>query len=281
VNGAAMFVKRNIYLLIIVFSLNVFGTYDSKSAGLILSGVDTINTKDEYGFDFVSQKACTTFFSSAQCVNHFTFVINGFYTQYELDIPSGYSLNMQKTNLDSIKSAPQDSLFYKQTIGYCDNISVDSLSSRIGNCYIIKTGSDPRPIWSGSFFAKIKILGFHVIDSAAHEIEMRFLWAFQLSHGRDLATSGLDTFHLDTPTISKPQSQASRSINRTLNGQYVFKIVGDKFVLPQELVGKVKWVSVWDLRGRRMGKIEVRNERVIELNRFLGQIPMVFLKAEY
>jgi hypothetical protein len=39
--------------------------------------------------------------------------------------------------------------------------------------------------------------------------------------------------------------------------QYVFKVVGNRFVLPKELVGKVKSVTVWDLRGRWLGKVEV------------------------
>jgi len=47
-----------------------------------------------------------------------------------------------------------------------------------------------------------------------------------------------------------------------------FKVAGDRFVLPRELVGKVKWLTVWDLRGKRVGRIEVGNNNLfMELRR--------------
>jgi hypothetical protein len=250
----------------LVFMLWVFlvlRASGSEKGGLILSGFDTISIPKQKGFDFVKQTCCTTGVNMAPypCVDHFLFAMNGFYTKciLQMDVQSGdaYFIKMNKMNLDSIRTAPADSLFSKQPLGQGDSIPVDSLSSRIGNVYLMKTAKDPRSFYDVPFYAKLKILKFIVIDSAQHQIKMVFLWAFNITGEPDLHTSGLDTFHLEPTTANQPSNQLARSVNHSLNNQYVFKVVDDRFVLPQELVGKVKWLTVWDLRGRMVGKIQL------------------------
>jgi hypothetical protein len=184
-------------------------------------------------------------------------------------------------NLDSIKLAPADSIFTKQPNGHGDDIPADSLSSRIGNVYLMKTATDPRPAFNNAFYAKMRILKFNVVDSAQHQIKMVFLWAFNISGLPDLTTSGLDTFHLDGTTLDRPNNRLANSVNRVSTGQHVFKVVGDRFVLPQELVGRVKWLTVWDLRGKRVGRIEVGNSNpYLELPKDLRGKGMFVAKGE-
>jgi hypothetical protein len=168
-------------------------------------------------------------------------------------------------NLDSIKTAPDDSIFTKQPNGHGDDIPVDSLSSRIGNVYLMKTATDPRTIYNRPFYAKIRILKFIVLDSALHQIKMVFLWVYNDSGLPDLTSASLDTFHLDGITPNQPNNRLANCVNRASPGQYVFKVLGDRFTLPQELVGRVKWLTVWDLRGKKVGRIEVGNERILNL----------------
>jgi hypothetical protein len=180
----------------------------------------------------------------------------------------GYGMKMGKMNLDSIKTAPPDSIFYLND-GKIDVIHPDSLSSRIGNVYIIKTGTDPRPAWTGTYYAKIKILGFKVIDSVKHEIEMRFLWAFQRDQSQNVTTSGLDTFHLSTPVISGNTSSASRKYGN--NSQPVFKVVGDRFVVPKEFLGSGAFLSIYNLAGKRLGRVAVGNgQGVVDIRSLEG-----------
>jgi hypothetical protein len=275
-------VKKLILFLLLFLVLNVSGT---ELGGLILYGVDTINTRNQVGFDFVTQKSCTTGIISGPftCVDHFLFTFN--VNQYDLvpdnqDGPA-FCINMGKMNLDSIKTAPADSIFTKQPNGHGDDIPADSLSSRIGNVYLMKTASDPRPSYNVPLYAKIKILKFIVVDSASHQIKMVFLWAYNDDGTHDLTTSGLDTFHLDGITLNQPNNRLASSVNRANAGQYAFKVVGDRFVLPQELVGKVKWLTVWDLRGKRVGRIEVGNSSLfLELPKDLKGKGMFVVKGE-
>ena len=252
-----------------------------EESGLILSGIDTL--KVGQGFDFVLQRACTSSADLA-CKAHFGMSWDGIGSFIALLTGIGLIVDSGKLNLDSIKSAPPDSLM-KDDLGIGQpyrifRIAPDSLQKCVGNCYILKTGPDPRPFWAGVYFAKIKILGFDVIDSASHQVKMRFLWACQLTHARDLTTTSLDTFHLDTPTLNRPNSRFAKNVNSAAPSQYVFKVMGDRFVLPKELVGKVKWLTVWDLRGRKIGRIEVGNERVIEMKGHMNVQGMAVARVE-
>jgi hypothetical protein len=255
-------------LLIVIFMLvQASAIHGKEKGGLILSGLDTLSTKNQKGFDFVTQTCCTTSINTAPyaCVDHFLInvylSVNNYLLSLWPDNQNGpaYCINMGKMNFDSIKAAPADSIFTKQPNGHGDDIPVDSISSRIGNLYLMKTATDPRPIYDNPFYAKVRILKFVVLDSAQHQIKMVFLWAYNLSGLPDLTTSGLDTFHLDGTTLNQPNNRLANSMNRANAGQCVFKVVGDRFVLPQELVGKVKWLTVWDLRGKRVARIEVGN----------------------
>jgi hypothetical protein len=253
--------------------------------GLILFGVDTINTKNQYGFDFVTQKSCTVSINNAPftCVNHFlfNFNVNRYILAPDAEDGPAYCINMGKMNLDSIKLAPADSIFLKQSSAHGDDIPADSLSSRVGNVYLMKTATDPRTIYNRPFYAKIRILKFIVLDSALHQIKMVFLWVYNDSGLPDLTSAGLDTFHLDGTTLNQPRNRLANGMNRVTTGQYVFKVVGDRFTLPQELVGKVKWLTVWDLRGKRVGRIEVGDiNSYLELPKDLKGKGMFVAKGE-
>jgi hypothetical protein len=232
--------------------------------GLILSGVDTISYSHEFGFDFINQQACTTFTynSSYGCYNHFSFFYNSGIGQFELGVEYGYGIQAGKVNLDSIKTAPPDSSF-KLSL-HVDSIPQDSLSSYVGDSYIIKTGADPRDGWI--YFAKIRILGFRVIDSANHQVEMRFLWACNdLAPIRDLTTSGLDTFNLSTTILSQGSSPF-----RNISPNNVFKVVGDRFVIPKEFVGTGAYLTVYDLTGKKLGSVAVGNKAQVDLSSVRG-----------
>jgi hypothetical protein len=257
--------RKNIVLFILtILSANI---YTKELSGLILSGIDTFLTKNQLGFDFVTQENCTTFVNIAPytCVDHFRIFLNTYTLKYVVDVPLGYSIKMGKINLDSIKSAPQDSVFNKQQIGQVDSIPVDSLSSRVGSIYLMKTGPDPRDKYP--YYAKLKIIRFVVVDSAAHQIKMVFLWAANISGQHDLTTSGLDTFHLEPPTINQPNTLFVKGVNHAARNQYIFKVVGDKFIVPQELVGKIKWLTMWNMKGRKLGRIGIENQKEIGVMR--------------
>jgi hypothetical protein len=188
---------------------------------------------------------------------------------YSINVPVGYAVKMGKMNLDSIKNAPTDSFFQKNQIGIVDNILPDSLHSRIGNVYILKTGPDPRDKYP--YYAKIKIIKFIVVDSATHAIKMVFIWAANISGLHDVTTIGFDTFHLESPTINRPISSTAKSISPASPNQYVFKVVGDRFFLPREMVGRIQVVGIYDLAGRKLGKITFApSTYVIDLSRIKG-----------
>ncbi|HUI91420.1 MAG TPA: hypothetical protein VLX68_04140 [Chitinivibrionales bacterium] len=241
--------------------------------GLILSGLDTISTPKQTGFDFVTQTCCTTSINIApyKCVNHF--LINAYLaTKYLLSLwpdnqnGPAYCINMDKMNLDSIKAAPSDSIFYLQPNGHGDDIPVDSLSSRIGNVYLMKTAPDPRDGYP--YYAKIKIIKFIVVDSAQHQIKMVFLWAANITGYHDLTTSGLDTFHLDgTPTLTQDNSLSATSANRPLTPA-VFKVATGKFFIPLALQSPGAFLSIYDLSGKQLARVSAGTGRVIDLRQF-------------
>lgn len=247
-------------------------SFAERDAGLILHGIDTISTnyQTKY-FDFFTMAPCSTWgFPTDPCNGNVGLQWESAgYVLYTTG-SGGLSMDMGKMNLDSIKFAPPDSLMHSN-LGYglyrVFHIDSDSLKKCVGNCYIIKTGVDPRQ--GVPFRAKLKILNFMVVDTVLHDIKMRFLWACNISGQPDLTTSGLDTFHLDTvPTLARIPSQ--NHISKIANGQYIFKVMGDRFTIPQELAGKGKSLAVFDLQGRKLFTEEIGSELSVDLHRTPG-----------
>jgi hypothetical protein len=262
-------------VIFITFFLMFFNAFAERDAGLILNGIDTVSTQYGVGFfDFITANPCSTLGgATSSCVGHvgLQYSFNDFGYSFFITRSGGLAKDTGKINLDSIKYAPPDSLMFADLgIGASRIFLIrpDSLKQCIGNCYVLKTGVDPR--LGGQFYAKFKILGFDVTDSANHIVKMRFLWTYNDNGFKDLRTSGLDTFHLDTtPTLSRHTQLATNRISRTNGGQYVFKVVGDRFVLPPGLEGKSVVLSVYDLSGRKLGQISVKNEKAENLRQFM------------
>ncbi len=237
--------------------------------GLIFHGVDTIYAPRECGFDFVTQVPCTNFVdvSPYACVNHIKFYIDPLHNLYNFTVPLGYCLNMHKINLDSISSAPPDSVLYKQTLSFIDNIPVDSLSSRLGNVYILKTAVDPRQGYGYPLYAKIKLLKFIVVDSASHSVKMAFLWAYNDAGSHDLHTAGLDTFQLDSVPTNTRNAQFS---TYHAGAQYLFRIVGDRFIVPKDFSSAEFKLVVFDVRGKEIGRVALNGRRIINLREYVN-----------
>jgi hypothetical protein len=83
-------------------------------------------------------------------------------------------------------------------------------------------------------------------------------------------------FWKDGDSIPRTPSFNASDNSQLSTNQYVFKVLGNRFVLPRDLVGKVKWLTVWDLRGKRVGRVEVENERVVELRELAKERGIVF-----
>jgi hypothetical protein len=257
---------KNRFWVICLMGMVMEGSGMGKTeGGLILRGLDTLDIPREKGFDFVKQTACTSYFVNT-CVLNFDEQFYPPSLKYVIFVQNGYSINKGKMNLDSIKQAPADSLFTGSL--YVDSIPPDSLSSRIGNVYLLKTAPDPRPGYNYSLFAKIRIIKFIVIDSAQHQIKMIFLWGYNDSGIRDLTTKGLDTFHLDgtsaLPSNLPPTSPANLS---SVNKQF-FMTTTSKFTLPQSLPGAYTFVTVYDLAGKMLGRAVADKNRVVDLRQF-------------
>ena len=260
---------KNRMWVICLMGMVMAGNVAAKTeGGLIFDGLDTLDAGR--GFDFVLQRACTSS-TDAGCNSHFKFFwYSGYYAYLAQLNGQGLMLDLGKLNLDSIKSAPPDSVM-KDDYGLGQlyvffKIAPDSLSKCIGNVYILKTGIDPRPVWNRSFYAKIKILKFIVVDSTQHQIQMVFLWAFNRSGYPDLTTSGLDTFHLDTiPTYARPPERLTNNTFRSSTSRYVFTTATSKFTLPQSLLGAGTFVTVFDLAGKMLGRAVADKNRVVDL----------------
>jgi hypothetical protein len=180
-------------------------------------------------------------------------------------VNDGWGFQMGPMNLDSIFSAPSDSIF--QADGFDDHIDTippDSLSQYIGNVYVIKTGDDPRPLRS-FIYAKLKILDFTVRNLENHEIDMVFLWAANLSAKTDLTTADLDTFsldyHVDTLDVSTalPQQHASPQAYRHLgvnSDGFIATAVNGLICLPAAVLASGRKLTVFDQRGRVLGSVE-------------------------
>jgi hypothetical protein len=257
-----LFNAINLIIVIIFFNGNI--CLAKSSAGLILSGIDTL----EGGFDFLLQRPCTSS-TDISCKAHFDFLWDHAYIG-RISTSGGRMLDLGKMNLDSIKSAPADSVM-KDDLGLGQpyiffRIASDSLKKCIGNVYILKTGIDPRR--GNHLYAKIKILNFLEIDIVIHQLKMVFLWVNNRSGFQDLSSTGLDTFHLDsTPIISQNNRQIKyNNLSHTSGGQFVFKVFGDRFNLPQEILGKVKSFTAYDLQGRKLGRIKI--DKTSDVNSF-------------
>lgn len=248
---------------IVLVTISIFIDFGKVQAELIFSGVDTLITYKRFGFDFITEKTCTTTDDTKDCYSHFYF--NPFsdpLLHYDIGVPLGHVIKMGMINLDSLKIAPHDSIFQKY-LGRGDSIPPDSLFSRVGHSYFIKTGVDSR--CQCKYFAKIRILGFRVLDSANRKVEMRFLWHFSPVGSKDLTTSGLDTFNLNTSVIAYTPLALHNTIQKS-----VFKVIGDRFTVPKECLGNGSYLIVYDLAGKRLGKIDVENQSQIYLSKIRG-----------
>ena len=167
--------------------------------------------------------------------------------------------------------------FRASQFAHGDNIPVDSLSSRIGLVYVMKTAPDPRYNYGYPLYAKIRIIKFIVVDSAQHQIRMIFLWVYNDARVKDLHSSGLDTFHLDTiPTYVRPPECLTNNTFRSSTNHYLFTTASSKFTLPQSLLNANMLVTVYDLSGRTLCRLVPGNAGTIDLRR-MGAAGKVFL----
>ncbi len=234
-------------LLIIVTSVI------SNAFALTYSGVATINDFNKFGFDFLDQVACTTNGSYKGCYTNFYIIGSTIATG--LVSNNGYGAKMGQVNLDSLKSAPADSIFAKSP-STIDDIPFDSLPFRVGNSYWIKTGPDAEN--NIIYYAKIRILSFPIMDSVKPETAMTFLYALNVAGQPTCVTSGLDTFHLPyypTGVLPPEASSSHKTAAYFASGQLVFKVVGDRFFLPKDLEGINGYLSVFSLAGRKLERI--------------------------
>jgi len=170
-------IKIRILLLPIIFI-----GFGSNASPIIFSGVSTMNTNNRLGFDFFHQVACSTIASYSGCYDNFYIYGGGPLTVLETAGNSGYAAKIGQVNLDSMKTAPADSVFALSPL-WIDQIPFDSLPYRVGCSYWIKTS--PDNIEGGQIlFAKIRILSFPIMDSIKPETEMTFLYAVTPSGGR-------------------------------------------------------------------------------------------------
>ncbi len=274
-----------IFIILIIFKTNLIAEI---MAGLIFSGVDTLHTKLYEGyhegyFDFVLGRPCTSEvdYNSSEFNDHIVFTWDISPPVYVLAITPSYGLfkDFGKINLDSIKEAPPDSELVDRNgagIYRVFNVTPDSLNSLIGTAYIIKTREDPRD--DCPFYVKLKILNFNVIDSINHEVEMAFLWAYQATGGKDLETTGLDTFNIPTAIVSDIKKSALQSNKRRI--KTVFKVYGNRINIPEHLVGKVRFAEVYDLRGRLLGIVSVANEKIFSIKNIVGVKEVCIIKLK-
>jgi hypothetical protein len=258
---------KKVYKRAMIFTLIITSLCLAKpDAGLIFTGIDTIDDVNG-SFDFIMQRACTSSTDNT-CYYQIAF---GFNTDnYEGSIHGqGAMVDVGKVNLDSIMAAPSDSLM-KDDLGLGQpyvffKIKPDSMMKCIGNVYIIKTGLDPRR--GNHMFAKLKILGFNWTDIDNHHIKMRFLWVFNNNGFRDLRSSGLDTFNLESPVMNiNTNTEKKRKKNFIDENPKEFIIIGKRFSIPPEIVGKVKRLTVYNLLGKKIKEIKINNEIIIEIN---------------
>ncbi len=239
------------------------GRADSM-AGLIVSGLDTLEIPTFYGFDFVVQQSCTTssYTPPYDCNSHFEFVyawVEGYL------LMSGLGLRHGKTNLDSITWAPHDSVFEKEGYSvHIDSIPPERLQEYVGNVYIIKSGVDPRPFMGNAVYAKIKILELKEVDPENHHVDMAFLWVANRSGIRDL-TSAVDTFGT-TAVADARESVAKRATVAPRRGAAGLVVAANGvFVVPPQWRGSVERVGVFDVRGRVVRETALSGRHTVPL----------------
>jgi hypothetical protein len=93
------------------------------------------------------------------------------------------------------------------------------------------------------------------VRSPDYDVMFIFLCAFNYDNERDLHTEGVDTFNLDSiPTQAYHFTRASPGVTaRAGPAARVVTVVDGRLRIPQEWVGKVEYVEVFDLRGRCVG----------------------------
>jgi hypothetical protein len=279
----------NSRLLFLSFSvlimLSINNVTANEKAGLVIYGIDTLFINGYlFGFDFVMQRACTSS-TDNQCNAHFNigWSTENFYLAWIMG--QGLALDLGKLNLDSIKAAPPDSLM-KDNLGLGQlfrifRIAQDSLQNCLGNCYIIKTAIDPRPAIKVHFYSKFKILKIMVVDSTNHYIKMVLLWAYNSDALHDLTTSGIDTFHLETPTLNQSGRNLLRNEKYASMNQHAFKVVENDFRLPQAFLGKVKSFSIWNSQGKKLAQIKMdKTNLLIQMPKNLKGKGLFILRAE-
>jgi hypothetical protein len=84
------------------------------------------------------------------------------------------------------------------------------------------------------------------------QVKFIFLWAFNHDNERDLHTEGVDTFNLDSiPTRAYQIAAQPRAMPaRAGPAARLVTVVDGRLRIPQEWLGKVEEVEVFDLRGR-------------------------------
>jgi hypothetical protein len=50
----------------------------------------------------------------------------------------------------------------------------------------------------------------------------------------------------------------------------MFKVVGDRFVLPRELLGIGAYLTVYDLAGKKLGRVVVGDKEQVDLSKIQG-----------
>jgi len=270
------------YKLLIMIFILITSLFSNANRGIIYSGVDTLQTAEytEF-FDFILQRRAESMadYDSDEFNAHIRFSNIG--TRFFLDVEPGFgSVAVQKyqaygkMNLDSIKIIDETEMISDTGLGtLAFNVEQDSLKSLIGNCYAIKTLKDPR-FPQISYFVKIKILDFDILDSASHVVKMTMLWAFDLIGSTNLTTTGIDTFSLDNP-VKVNKNLSNNNLLKTLSaGDLVKKVIGNSIVIPDELVGKVKTVEVYSLQGKLLESIfvnyncKIRNVNILNSKNF-------------
>jgi hypothetical protein len=247
---------------IVVSIICLFALASSKElAGTKQYGLDSILTKSHYGYDFIMKTPCTDYdySSSNNCYNNFVMwrftVINAFYLSSN---SGGYSINMGKKCFDSIKTAPVDTS--SLWIGRCDSIYPNNLSAYVGNSYVFRCGADPRD--GIKVCAKIRIIRLEPLDSI--NFKMVFLWLVNLNGFRDLNVQGLDTFFRSTNvTYNNPGVYNNGLVNKN----NVFKVVGDRFEIPNNLAESATSITVYSLTGKKLGSMVLgKSSRFVDLS---------------
>ena len=230
-------------------------------AGLIKTKLDTLHVGVEEGYDFVNMAACLGP-NDNTCEMHIRFWYYGIPAAYTLFVPRGYGFMVGDTCLDSIKSAPSDSIFKLGEYGRAGYIPPDSLAQYIGKVYVIKTGEDTH--FDRPLYAKLRILDFTVRDNDAHKIDMVFVWACNWGGYPDLHTANLDTFtldyHVDTLDVTTAYDPVGNPVPRARAGSGKFTgasaiAINGRVRLPAEILTPGREIILYDQRGRVLGRV--------------------------